>query len=87
MKTALEIITEILSPHDTMGVLTNDDIVKCMKLYAEQAIDAVAEQSQQMIYEINGDSPLHSFGLTLRNFQVCYASPKQSILKIKEELK
>ena len=61
-------------------------LLQAMKLYANAKLDEAASQSQEMIYDIDGDNPLKGAGLVLRNFQVTYATTKQAILKLKDEL-
>lgn len=74
MKTAKEIIKETLTPDYTLGALSNQDIVDCMIIYAEQALD---EASRKAITIKIGNSG--SF------FDA--SVDRESILKIKEQLK
>lgn len=53
--------------------------------YAEQAIEECAESAEEMMYELPISKDTH--GLVKRTWHTCYAVPKQTILKVKEELK
>lgn len=61
--------------------------IECMKRFAEQFVDLALEQSQEMIYDSQDTKPNNDGGLILRDFQVCYAIPKQTIVKLKEIIK
>lgn len=61
-------------------------IAECMKGFAEEVIDELAAKSQEMIYDAVSLNENETIGMILRNFQVCYAVPKQTILQLKEKL-
>ncbi len=54
------------------------------KLYSNAKLDELANASQEMIYDRQDTKPNPDGGLILRNFQVCYAIPKQSVIKAKD---
>jgi len=94
MKTAEQIVEENFKGLDDL--IKDKELVhfykgvikECLKRFAEQFIDLAAEQSQEMIYDRQDQQLIESGkGLLLRDFQVCYATPKQSILKLKELIK
>lgn len=59
-------------------------IVTCMEGFTEEVLDELANQSQEMLYERNKDEKVD--GMKLRDFQVCYAVSKQTILEFKDKL-
>ncbi|HYH13997.1 MAG TPA: hypothetical protein VD794_02185 [Flavisolibacter sp.] len=70
--------------------LTDAMHFQAMKLYAtekvKEALSLAASKSQEMIYE-RGECNMRVEGdLVLRNFQVCYATPKQDILSLESVL-
>jgi hypothetical protein len=91
MRTAEEMfmaIQEEECPNVNNFTLPEDYQIKAMIAYTEQFIDLAAEKAQEMIYDRQDQQLMESGqGLLLRVFQVCYATPKQSILKLKELLK
>jgi len=89
MKTREDILCEIDTAfiNDARTLFEWDEVLKAMKIYAENVIDELASQSREMIYD-RGNQELtpKADGLVLRNFQVCYATSKQSILAFKIKL-
>lgn len=73
-------------------LIGSDEIFdELLKLYAsekvKEALKLAADKSQEMIYDRKDTQILESgAGLILRDFQVCYATPKQSILSLADEL-
>lgn len=72
-----------------------DVVSHAMQAYADQerrivvskALDELANQSQEMIYDRKDTQILESgSGLILRDYQVCYAVPKQSILSYRDKI-
>lgn len=85
METRAEIISKICNIHDTMGVITEEDIAICMKIYAEQALDLAASKALLSVFMAGAPYPTleHSyrFGTT------SVAVDTESILKLKDQLK
>lgn len=83
-----EILTDELS-EDHVYILNTTPklkewIIDAMKLYANHKLDTAAELAVEMSYERNKDHKEE--GLVLRDFQVCYATPKQTILSLKDKV-
>lgn len=88
MKTAKEFLIE---KHPFMADIwnktnVNDDwVCEMMSDYLNYNLDELANQSQEMIYDRKDTKLLESGnGLVLRDFQVCYAVPKQTIFVYKK---
>jgi len=79
MKTAEQVYEE-------NGCSSKRDIIEAMKVYANSKLDEAASKAQEMIYDRKDTQLLESGqGLVLRDFQVCYATAKQSILSLKDQ--
>jgi hypothetical protein len=92
MKTAEEIIHDLGDPHpDTWNgfYYSKDSIIEAMKAYAEQAIDRAAEVAKITVNDGYEDSVDDRYYDNCSNAIVsyCIEPNKQSILKVKQELK
>lgn len=88
MKTIEEIVTNKGLAFDygyNLEVVPLEDVREYMRLYAEQALDEAADKAQEMNYERGEKREIDGF--SFRTCQIVYATPKQSILSIKEQLK
>ena len=95
-KTAEEILREngvtVDGENITQGYY--NAVVYAMKLFTDQQVDKAIDKalemcanlSREMIYDRDKLTNEQSKGLVLRNFQVCYATPKQEILSLKPEI-
>jgi len=94
MKQAAEEILRKCNPfsvsigvHSSEYVVSFEDAIEAMKLYANSKLDEAASKSQEMIYDRKDTQMLESgSGLILRDYQICYATAKQSILSLKDPL-
>lgn len=74
--------------------VTGEDCLRWSHEYAKQqqeiavekALEMCANLSKEMIYDRDKLTKEESKGLILRNFQVCYATSKQEILSLKQQI-
>lgn len=63
-----------------------DFVKQQQEIAVEKDLEMCANLSKEMIYDRDNLTKEESKGLILRNFQVCYATSKQSILSLKSEI-
>lgn len=85
MKTAEEILGICI--FNKFDEIDKNTFIKAMKMYSNQKLDECASKSKEMIYESNEEiKSLNKEGFIMRKFQHTYATPKQLILSLKDEI-
>lgn len=69
-----------------LGTDITPSLVKAMKQYANMKLDEAADNAKEMVAYDQSPKIASKKGIQMRNYQVVYATPKQSILKLKDEL-